>query len=102
MTLDEYYKAMDRAIKANPPSKQPYYAVDPNYVWRYYMRSFGHGLDIYSDKEVNDLITSLYSNWYIRLEFISGNMKVDAKTFYNWIREARDEAINRHRNQIST
>lgn len=92
MTLQEYFHKTDAAIRANPPSNSPAYQTDPKAMWRYYMRNFGAGLAGFDLKETENLITSLYSGWFMRLEFMNQKRpNVDAKEFFSWIRSARDE-----------
>lgn len=91
-TAAQYTQAMEEAIFANPPRNNPAYATDPVAMWRYYMRNYGSGLAGLDHKEVDDIINSLYGRWFIRLEFNSHRPDIDAKEFFTWIRQARDEA----------
>lgn len=86
MTLSEYVKRTEQAIRQNPPRQNPAYADDPVGVWRYYMRCFGAGLDVYDRHEVDQVITSLYSGWFMRLEFGNPNRPaINADDFRKWI-----------------
>jgi len=90
--LDDYIAANESAIRTNPPRGNPAYADDPIAVWRYYMRVFGYGLAGFDEKEVIDAIKSLYSRWFVFLEFNSKMPKIDNHLFLGWIRDAMREA----------
>ena len=94
MTLKEYIERNRAAFFANPPRNQGNYQDDPVSVWRYYMRTFGTGLDIYPEKDVVDELKSLYSSWFVRLEFNSHMPDIDAKQFIGWALSAREEVLS--------
>ena len=91
MTLEEYVNNMESAIFFNPPRKGMPHA-SPKDSWRYNMRGFGHGLKDFPTEDTDKVIQSLYTGWFMKLEFgRSDRPDVDAKEFFGWIRGARDE-----------
>ena len=91
MTLEEYLQETENAIKSNPPRNNPAYQNDAVAMWKYYMRNFGAGLAAHDEKEARRAITSLYSRWFVSLEFHSQMPKINAKDFTGWILEAMQE-----------
>ena len=90
-TLANYISETQAAIFQNPPRNNPAYANNPVLMWRYYMRCFGAGLAGFDKKEVQKVVSGLYSSWFIRLEFHSKMPKIDAKEFFGWIYSAMEE-----------
>jgi hypothetical protein len=96
-TLADYVAANEAIILAqNPPRNCPAYAEDPIAMWRYYMRCFGAGLAVFDAKAVNDVVSTLYSRWFVRSEFHSKMPKIDNHDFVGWIYAARQEQIERN------
>lgn len=78
------------AIQNNNPFMWPSYQDQHVEIWKYIARSIGHGLVIYTDKEVKNEIDSLYSRILVKNTFNTRiGVPVDASTFLGWIREAR-------------
>ena len=95
-TLADYVAANEAIILAqNPPRNCPAYIDDPIAVWRYYMRCFGAGLAAFDDKAVQDVVSTLYSRWFVRTEFHSKMPKIDNHDFVGWVYAARQEALAR-------
>lgn len=92
MTIYDYTEANTSALKQNHPRNYPRYADDPVACWRYVCRCYGAGLAPYSDKEIQDVVPSLYTRWFIALDFTSRRPGIDVKQFAGWIWEATREA----------
>lgn len=94
MTITEYTERTTDALKQNHPRTYPRYADDPIACWRYVCRCYGAGLASYSDKEVQDVVPSLYTRWFIALDFTSRRPNIDVKQFNSWIWDAARDARN--------
>lgn len=97
VTLEQYINGMEDALNINPPCKAPAYKTDPEWVWRYYMRTFGCGLAYYDEKEVKKHVGEWYGRWFVRHEtFAHNRVKVNAKEFNEWVLGAmREEQARR-------
>lgn len=94
MTLQEYVNGVVIALRSNPPTGWPGYETDPVRVWHWIARSFGAGLDIYPDAE--RIMGELYSRMVVANTFgRRGGVPIDNKTFLGWVREARQEEIEK-------
>lgn len=93
-TLADYIAQNEQAIFHNPPRNNPAYETDPVMMWRYYMRVFGAGLAAFDEKQVANVVSGLYSSWFVRLELNSKMPRIDAKDFFGWIYSAMEESKN--------
>ena len=88
MTIQEYTERTGDALRQNHPRNYPAYADNPIACWRYVCRCYGAGLAPYTDKEIQDVVPSLYTRYFIALDFTSRRPKIDAKQFSSWIWDA--------------
>lgn len=94
MTITEYTERTTGALKENHPRNYPAYKDDPVACWRYVCRCYGAGLAPYTGEEVQNVVPSLYTRWFIALDFTSRRPNIDAKQFNGWIWDAAQEARN--------
>lgn len=96
MTIKEYTANMRNVIAANHPRTWARWKDSPKDCWRYICRSYGHGLAPYTDKEIKDVVQTLYGSWFIALDFTTDRPNIDAKEFNEWIYDAVIEARKRY------
>lgn len=91
--LNQYLKANEDALRANPPPAQSAYYGDPAGAWAYIARTIGAGLADYQDQELREARGTFYNLIVIPCMLTGAKVPVDAKQWLQWI----DGAIAKQR-----